>query len=118
MGAQKKMVGKGEGGMWLGGKTYLSFFFFFFFFFSRRSTTNNQPTQSSSANDKRENSAEIAKLGKWVCTDSGDAAAPVNLMKKFDVFFCQRCTRSSPFCHLSLSLSLSLFSLPLIHPLG
>jgi hypothetical protein len=89
MGAQKKMAGKGEGGMWLGGR-YLSFFFFFFFFFffSRRSTTNNQPTQSS-ANDKRQNSAEIAKLRKWVCTDSGDAAAPVNLMKKFDVFFCQ-----------------------------
>jgi hypothetical protein len=59
-----------------------------FFFFSRRSTTSNQPTQSS-ASDKRENSAEIENLGKWVYTDSGDAAAPVNLMKKFDVFFCK-----------------------------
>jgi hypothetical protein len=59
----------------------------FFFFFSRRSTTNNQPTQS--ANDKRENSAEIEKLGKWVCTDSGNATAPENLMKKFDAFFCK-----------------------------
>jgi len=60
----------------------------FFFFFSRRSTTNNQPTQSS-ANDRRENSAEIENLGKWVCTNSRNAAASVNLMKKFDAFFCK-----------------------------
>jgi hypothetical protein len=61
-------------------------------------------------------------LGKWVSTDSGNAEAPVNLMKKFDAFFCKWCTRSSPLCHFSLSLSLSLsslsFSLPLIHPMG
>ncbi len=60
----------------------------FFFFFSRRNRTNNQPTQSS-ANDKRENSAEIENLGKWVCTDSRNAAAPVNLMNRFDALFCK-----------------------------
>jgi hypothetical protein len=83
MGAQKKN-GRKRRRRYVGGGRYLRFFFFF----SRRSTTNNQPTQSS-ANDKRENSAEIEKLGKWVCTDSGNAEAPVNLMKKFDAFFCK-----------------------------